>query len=922
METHQLLRTKLSIPLIRAELVARPRLLAQLNEGLAGKLTLVSAPAGFGKTTLLACWSKSCQLPVAWLSLDESDNEPVRFIAYLVASLETVIGWQATKGQPEIYSLREMPIAASMHASRLADVINRLAAKPVRFILILDDYHTITNPLNHKTVNYLIENLPPQMHMVIASRADPPLPLARLRSQGQLSELRSIDLRFTGEETSNFLQKELGRGLSPEDQSSLANKTEGWIAGLQMAVLALRSPSPEKPQEMSDFIRSFTGSNRFILDYLVEEVLDRQSEEIQDFLLKTSILERMSAPLCNEVVGGLEPSNLPGLKHSNEILEYLDRANLFIIALDDQREWFRYHRLFADLLRRRLQYTHRNLVPDLHKRASKWLERNSYPEEAVEHALLSEDMKRAAELVENAAEGMMLRSQVTTLRGWLDRLPEEHIATRPLLCVYHAWVLFLNNQSLDTIEARLASIDSEAKPLSDKAIPLKAFIAAFKGSMHQAAGLSRQALKQLPEADHFLRGMAYLVLATSELSEGNPEAGFQALDQAALMGSQTSNILVSVMALACLADNCRKQGQLRRTEKLYRQALDLAVDAQGNRLPIAGRTLLGLGDLMYEWNRLDEAERYLKEGTDLIKEWGTLPLYTGFISLARVKHAHGDFTGAVETLEQARQQAVQTETTQLDDWVVALTQASFWINEQKFERVEEWAENRGLQKIIDVSRLSESEAYAYAHMRKYELIVLARLRLAQGLTGEALSLLDELLPQVERVERVGLVIEILALKAIAFQQQGMRQAALTELGKALSRAEPEGYVRLFLDLGERMRELLSAAAQGDLYPAYANRLLEVFEQEEAQHTYRQAEQHSGRVHIGAELVEALSQRELEVLFLLRSRMTVPEIAVELCIAESTVRSHVKSIYSKLSVHRRMDAVQRAEELGVLPKLPQ
>jgi LuxR family maltose regulon positive regulatory protein len=921
METLQLLRTKLSVPVIRAELVPRPRLLARLNEGLIGKLTLISAPAGFGKTTLLAWWSKSCHLPVAWLSLDESDNEPVRFIAYLVASLENAGGQQETKRQPAIYTSHETPVAASFHESRLVDVINRLAAKPARFILILDDYHAITNPLNHKTINYLIENLPPQMHLVIASRADPPLLLARLRSQGQLSELRSVDLRFTGDEASTFLQNELGRELTPENQSSLANKTEGWIAGLQMAVLALRSPSHKPPQDLSDFIHHFTGSNRFILDYLVEEVLDRQPEVIQDFLLQTSILERMSAPLCDEVIEALESSNVSAFRCSKEILDYLDRANLFIFPLDDQREWFRYHRLFADLLRRRLQYAHGSLIPDLHGRASKWFERDGYLEEAIEHAFLAKDMQRTAELVKNSAEAMMMHSQVTTLRSWLDRLPEEYIATRPVLCVYHAWVLFLNNESLEIVEARLAQIDSIAKPLSDKATPLKAFIAAFKGSMRQAASLSRQALKQLPEEDHFLRGMAYIVLATSELSEGNPEAGYQALDQAAQMSSQTGNILVSVMALALLADNCRKQGQLHRTERLYRQALDLAVDARGNRLPIAGRTLLGLGDLMYEWNRLEEAERYLKEGTELIKKWGTLPLYTGFVNLARVQHAQGDFSGAIKTLEQARQQAAQTETSQLDDWVVALAQASFWITERKFEWVERWAENRGLLKKIEVSSLSESETYAYAHLRKYELIVLARLRLAQGRIGEALSLLESLLPQVEKVERVGLVIEILALKAVALQQQGKHKKALTELSKALSMAEPEGYRRLFLDLGEAMRELLCAAVRSGMQLAYASELLENFEPAKVPGVSQYLEPPSRQVAVDVESVEPLSARELEVLFLLRSRLTVPEIAVELCIAESTVRSHVKSIYSKLSVHRRMDAVQRAEELGMLFKIP-
>ncbi len=459
METLQLLQTKLSIPAVRAELVPRPRLLARLNAGLAGKLTLVSAPAGFGKTTLLASWSKSCRLPVAWLSLDESDNEPVRFMAYLVASLENAGGGQKTKGQPQVHPSHQMPGAVGFHESRLAKIINQLAVKPVRFILVLDDYHTITNPLNHKTISYLIENLPPQMHLVIASRADPPLPLARFRGQGQLNELRSIDLRFTSEEAAAFMQEDLGTRLTPEDQTSLANKTEGWVAGLQMAVLALRSASIDQPQELSDFIRHFTGSNRFILDYLVEEVLDRQPEAIQDFLLQTSILERMSAHLCDEVVETSKRSNLPTIKRSKEILEYLDRANLFIVPLDDQREWFRYHRLFADLLRRRLQYARPALVPELHTRASLWFEQNGYPEEAIEHAFQAKDLPRAADLLDNAAERMMMRSELTTLRGWLDRLPDEHIADRPALCVYHAWALFLNNQPIETVEARLALIE-------------------------------------------------------------------------------------------------------------------------------------------------------------------------------------------------------------------------------------------------------------------------------------------------------------------------------------------------------------------------------------------------------------------------------------------------------------------------------
>ncbi|MEJ2596977.1 MAG: tetratricopeptide repeat protein [Anaerolineales bacterium] len=924
METIRLLQTKLSIPPVRADLVPRPRLLQRLNEGLSGKLTMVSAPAGFGKTTLLAHWARGSSLPVTWLSLDESDNEPVRFMAYLTAALEKVCGGKESKEEPNanIQPTYKGPEAVGLHEARLTKKINQMAGKPSRFILILDDYHTISNQQNHKTITFLIENQPPQMHLVIASRADLPLPLARLRGRGQLNELRSADLRFNDEEAATFMQEVLSKDLSPEDVSALANKTEGWVAGLQMAALALQSPYLDQPQKLSGFIRDFTGTNRFILDYLVEEVLDRQAESIQDFLLKTSILERMSAPLCDEVVARLEGSDVQTFECSNEILEYLDRSNLFIVPLDDRREWYRYHRLFADLLRRRFQYAHSELVPTLHERASQWFEKNGYLEEAVEHAFRAKNAQRAADLIEKVAESMMMHSQVTTLRSWLDRLPEELIATRPALCVYHAWILYLNNQALEIIEARLALVDSKAEPIASMAAPLKAFIAAFEGSLRQASGFARQALEKLPEENYFLRGMAYLVLATGELSEGDPQAGIRALDQAAQISNQTGNILLSVLVLASLADNYRKLGQLHKMETLYRQALDLAVDSGGNRLPIAGRTLLGLGALMYEWNRLEDAECYIKEGIKLIKKWGTLPLYSAFINLARVKYAQGDASGATKIFERARQQAIQTEMTPLDDWVVDIAQAFFWISEEKYEQVERWVESRGLLKEIDKTNLSESQAYAYAHVRKYEQIILARLRLAQGRIGEALELLEALFPQVEKIGRVGLMIEILALKAIAFYKQGKRQAALSVLDKALSLAEPEGYIRVFLNEGEPMRELISAAAQSNIQPAYTGKLLENFMPERGLSVSHPYDDQSLNTLLETVRIDPLSAREMEVLFLLRSRLTVPEIAEELCIADSTVRSHVKSIYSKLSVHRRMDAVQRAEELGMLPKMPQ
>ena len=567
--------------------------------------------------------------------------------------------------------------------------------------------------------------------------------------------------------------------------------------------------------------------------------------------------------------------------------------------------------------------TQPDLIPILHRRASDWYEQQGHLEEAIEHAFSALDYARAARLVEEIAEAILMRSEVATLQRWLDRLPDADLTTRPTLCVYHAWTLLQSNHPLEVIEARLDRAASEGEHSSSQATVLRAYIAAYQGRTSRAAALARQALEHLTHQDAFMRSLGLIVLATCELADGSPEAGYQALEQAARIGERSGNVMASVIVLASLAENHQKEGRLRKSEALCRRALDLAVDSQGDRLPIAGWPLIVLGELMRERNQLESAARCLEEGIALIRRWGIIAAYPGYIALARLRQAQGNIASALAALEEACQIALSTDVTEIDDHIVALAQASFSIDQGDLEAATQWAERRELLRDVNEARLSESERYVYAHLRKYEQTVLARLWLAQGRTEEALQLLDGLLPTVENARRMGMAIEVQGLRAMALHALGNDGEALLALENALALAEPEEYVRIFVDMGRPMQRLLGLERSRLRYEsrlrAYVERLLVQFQDVEIESAGPRQAPATGAPLSGTQspILEPLSERELEVLRLLRSSLTVPEIAGELFVAESTVRSHVKSIYGKLGVHRRMDAVQRAQALGLL-----
>ncbi len=922
-----ILTTKLHIPSLRSNLVPRERLLERLDQGLHSKLILVSAPAGFGKTTLLCEWIQGLQangspsVKVAWISLDDGDNDPARFSAYMAAALQRV---DASIGRVDADALELT--GSLLQEPHLVQWINQIAGKPQALVLVLDDYHLIVSQVIHDAVAFLVDHLSENLHIVLATRADPPLPLPRLRARGHLTELRQIDLRFTPQEAAELLNNVMGLSLSADDVAALEARTEGWIAGLQMAALSLQGKSPD-PASRSGFIQDFTGSHRFILDYLVEEVLDLQPPAVQRFLLRTSILERLIGPLCdalvwNSDVGGADAppdTSMRRFSTSQSVLEHLEAANLFIVPLDEERHWYRYHRLFRDLLRKRLWQMSPDLVLELHRRASAWHEVEGLVGAAIDHALVARDFERAATLIEGSVEATLMRSEIATFLNWMGKLPEASVRARPTLCFFHAWALLMSGQSLNAVEQRLQDVacgqdaPESTGVMAGRLAAFRAYLVLFQADTHRAAELGRQALDCLPESDRFLRAVATWILSLTRLAGEGTQDSKQTLEDVARMGQEMGNPLIAVTALCHQARLRARQGRLHRAYELLEQALQLATDPQGRRLPVASKALIGLGELEREWNDLEMAVDHLTEGIRLAAQWSTLAAFDAYFPLARIKLAQGDVEAAREAVETAQRIAHRSEATEVDDHVAELQRAYLSAIVGDTAQAERWAEARRSSPGISAGRksgLDRSRRLLAAHLWKYERLVVARLLILKGQTAQALDLLDSLLPLVRRDGRIDLTIEIQILKALACRGEGRDTEAADALGEALSLAEPGGYVRIFLDEGEPMASLLRQIASPGVAPAYVKKLLEAFGMPDPARVESETRQRQA-------LIEPLSERELEVLRLLATGMSNPEIADELVIAVSTVRSHCKSIYGKLNVHSRWDAVQRGGELGLV-----
>ncbi|MEO0561081.1 MAG: LuxR C-terminal-related transcriptional regulator [Chloroflexota bacterium] len=838
-----------------------------------GKLTLISAPAGFGKTTLVAEWIAAIERSVAWLSLDDGDSDPVRFLTYIVAAMQTV--------EPEIgkdiLNVLESPQPPPID-SLLTPLLNQLAMMPEDFILVLDDYHVLDHQEIDVALTFLIDNQPPGMHLIITTREDPRLPLARLRARGQLSEIRAADLRFTTDEASEFLNSVMGLKLSAEDIAALEQRTEGWIAGLQLAAISMRGQ-----QDATTFIQSFTGSHHFVLDYLMEEVLNLQPPHIQWFLLKTSILNRLSAPLCDTLLQ--DPSN-----SSSEMLEHIRQANLFLIPLDNERRWFRYHHLFGDLLRQRLDQHHDIDTATLHIRASAWYERQGQDVEAFHHAAAADDIPRAARLMTKGIP-FYFRGVLNPVLDWLESLPETVLNAEPSLLVAYAAAKALSGQDIDIANTKLAKADAMLqltepnvinRDLIGQIAVIHAMLAIPQYDIETMTSQAERSLQYLSPENLTLITFANWVLGLVYQFQGNRTAATTALRKTLTAGETAGNIVIKIAAFTSLGQLALGDNNLNEAEHHFQQVAELA----GNPpWVVAAEAYLGLARVAYQRNDLETATKFgqLSEDLGIPVENVDTPI-AGMTLLAQIHVVQGALDAAKAKLNDADALAKRRGFLHILPNVVEV-------------------------KISILIRQSEfTEAMALAD--EYDLpISKARVYLAQGDPTRALTVLEAYRAEMETRQWHDETLRSVILMALAYEANGEAEASIKCLATALIESKSTGIIRLYMDEGEPMAKLLELAAKRGLETAYVNQLLVAFDATLSTSPLLPAQ---------TALIEPLSDRELEVLRLIADGLTNQEVAQRLYLSLHTVKVHARNIYGKLNVKNRTQAVTRGRQLGILP----
>ena len=901
-----LIRTKLRPPPTRIALVPRPRLQTQIIEGLRGPLTLIAAPAGFGKTTLVASCIADAGMPVAWLSLDKNDNQVGRFLSYLIAAIQSVDNRIGHNADQLMAGMQPAPSEAV-----LTSFINDLEATTGEIVLVLDDYQFINHQAVHAQMAFLLEHCPNTFHLLVATRSDPPLPISRLRARGQMVELRAADLRFTDSEVAQFVNDVMGLGLDTGSVAVLEERTEGWIAGLQMAALSMRGR-----EDVTRLIQEFAGTHRFIMDYLLEEVLAHEPEAVQSFLLQTSILTQLTGPLCDAVTG---------VTGGQEMLERLERRNLFVVPLDDDRRWYRYHHLFADLLQSRLYRSGPEQVAQLLSRAAEWHEEDGQIAESVGYALAAQDYGRAADLVARYWQHTMNEGGIETVWSWLNALPENRVRNNALLSVAYCWILWFRGQ-ISEIEAHLVDAEralgelaasdrieedqSTYAQLPAELAALRSFVARYHNECEIASALAEHALSLVPkglppQVDAQLRTPIYLALATAYDGAGDLEQAVSAFAETVRL----SRLCVSAAGVAGityrLTGILRLLGRLRAADAACRDALS-HIQAQGMaHLPAAGILHVAMSEVLVERNDLEAAETHLSQGLELGKLSGRLDAVRNAAdTLSRLRQARRDAGGALTAIQEAEATLGHPPSPLAKAELLALKSRVL---------VREDALSEAARCVEEAVRLA-----GWDRGLTGALVALAavRVRVAQCMPDKAVAKLTRSLAAAQESGRLGVVLELLILRSLALARQGDAQEAEADLARALALAEPEGYVRVFLDEGQPMQVLLAQW----LARTGANRLRDC-----AAHLLAQfdAELHPDTATLqtappAGALIEPLSQRELEVLHLIAQGKTNKEIARQLFVAPGTVKAHTSSIYRKLDVANRTEAVARARQLGLLP----
>jgi len=896
-----ILLTKLFIPSHRPELVSRSHLVDQLNNGLHRKLTLISAPAGFGKTTVVTNWLHSQEgddaspFMIGWLSLDEDDNDPTRFLTYLITALNRIPGLETEIGASalQMFQAPQPPPPQTI----LTAVINEIAMISNKIVLVIDDYHLIDSQAVHDALVFLLENFPPQLHLVITTREDPPLQISRLRTRGELNEFRAVHLRFSTAEIDEFLNQIMGLGLSTQDIAALEKRTEGWIAGVQLAAISMQGRT-----DISNFIQSFTGSHHFVIDYLVEEVLEHQPEHIRDFLLQTSILNRLTSSLCDAVTGQ---------ENGQATLEALEHSNLFIIRLDGERQWYRYHHLFSDSLHQRLKSNHEFNIRDLHIRARDWFSKHGMEREALQQSLLAKDFEEAAKLINRLAMEVVQKGEYRTVSDWINSLPDDIQQEHPFLWALHVWALRMEGR-FEAAETRIADVEEALKnPTQAASADLitikglinshKAYIAFIRGNLEETVAISRESLAQLPEDMVVIRTLTALYLGVALRYQGNLREALEIYLDTLPYGKELSGSSIAVFCFLHLSDLYFDLGELHKSKDIAEQALQFTIQHTGRPdLPFTGNAYICIGRVLRQWGHLAEALETTQRGVELCRQWNVADvLALACNEMADIYFSLGEKELAQDALRESLQ--IYQEFSPWASGLVAAHQAKHYLGFGVLEPAIEWLGETDLNanSPIDFSR-------------DIEYLTLARVLIAQNKLDESLALLERIYEGSNEIGKKHTALEAIILQAKALFIGEDIENALERLELALTLGKQAGYVQIFVDEGPPMARLLYEALSSGIEKQYVQNLLAAFP--EAQPEKVGASQ---QIIGDSEWIEPLSDRELEILQLIAEGFSRQEIASQLVLSLNTVKTHARNIFSKMGVNNQMQAVGKARGLGLL-----
>ena len=910
--TETLLQTKLHIPHSNSDLVSRSSLFKKLNAGLRGKLTLISAPAGFGKTTLVVEWINQLAYKVGWFSLDEDDNDSQQFFSYLAAATRPFSSTPLT-----LFNLLQSPQPLPPKTLVKA-FINDIATIIEPYLLILDDFHFIQSSEICEAISFLLDHIPSNMHLVLTSRADPMLPLPRLRARRQLTEIRAADLRMTEAETAVFLNNIMQLNLAPEDIAALEARTEGWIAGLQLAAISLEKLTDSDKHQ---FISDLSGDDRYILDYLLDEVLRYQSEDIQTFLLKTAVLDRFNAELCEAVAGNKEQrkrkdKSQHATRNAQQILEYLDRTNLFLIPLDNKRGWYRYHHLFADLLTNQLMAANKALISELHQRASQWFEQQEMLQDAFAHAWKSQNMNFVLALVNRHARDFLVRADLMTLVSWLSKLPQTHLSTQPQLCIYLAWAATTLLQletavsTLTLLENMLQTSQLPDEELSDwtgQIAIIRGLIASKSLNIPSMTAFSNEGIAQLHPDNHLLHGLAVSNLATAAWFGGDTIAAYAAIEAAIGINKEAGNISETLLLYGMLAQSTFEMGDLYRAETICWEALALTeqdTERRGKRpFPATGFIYVQLGQLYHEWNRLEEAGAYVQKGIQVSQDESIGNLMMLHVMKAMLHDSQGEKALALDELAKVRKLTAQMTLVQIMEQAADI-EAYIHLQRREFTAVSDWASTYNIQ---------PTDTPIHFHEPRY--LIFAQYLVLQHRWAEAETLLVTLRHLTQLGGRTGRTILALVITALAHHAQGEGRRAAEVLQEAITLAQPHGYIRIFRNADPALAAILhTILPENSEQQAYIQTLLNTFQDVGE---LRKNNRQSSIVNYQLPIVETLSERELEVLRLVANGHSNRQIADELFLALGTVKKHISNIFGKLQVSSRTQAVAQARELDLI-----